>query len=276
MGGGTRWLVAGLVAAGASTWAGTSSAEPPRDNFLNAPPAGTFAHIDGYTVGSQFSIENRADLEPGMSMLHTRVSQIISFPYSDTSFNLDARVFLFTFGASAGYRVNWRNHTFAPGEDTSRDVRNDREADGDFDGQKFGYYEGRGRVVIPLEMFFMINTFTVRNEEREDNSFDWFHAMTHDAGTLWKNETTLFFRHRDFGAIGPYVRYIDVPRFGKRDSDLHYGIVYGTRPGWKKERYGTDLFLLQAVFNFGDDDFGLHAYRVPMYFLAVYRSTFEL
>ncbi len=257
-------------------------AEQPRDYFLNAPAPGTFAHLDAYTIGTQASLENRADLEPGMSMLHTRVSGIVSYPYADGSVNLDARVFLFTLGGSLGYRHVYRDHTFAPGADRSRDARNDIEKAGDYGSQGFGYYEGRLRMVIPLGPLFMINTGTLRYEDRNDNSFDWFHANVHDSGNLVRYDATLFWRHRDFGAIGPTFRYMDLPRTNssgqsKRVGEIAAGLVYGTRPGLVTARGGnSDLFLLQALFRPGDDDYGLHGYHLPMYFLAVYRATLRL
>ena len=95
-----RWVAAALAVCAVWTGSGRAQAELPRDYFLNPPTAGTFAHLDAYTVGVQASVENRAHLEEGMSMLHTRVSGIVSYPYADGSFNLDARVFLFTLGGS--------------------------------------------------------------------------------------------------------------------------------------------------------------------------------
>ncbi len=159
--------------------AASARAELPRDYFLDAPAAGTYSMSDVYNVGAQQSLENRAHLEEGMSMLTTRLSGIASYPYADGSINLDARVFLFTLGGSAGYRHVYRNHTFEPGEDSSRDARNDRESDGDFDSQGYAYGEGRLRMVIPLDPFFLISTNTLRWEDADDNSFDWLHANTH-------------------------------------------------------------------------------------------------
>jgi hypothetical protein len=261
---------------------------PPRDYFLNPPPAGHFAHLDAYTIGAQASYEYRAHLEEDMSMFHARASAVVSYPYTEASANVDTRVFLFTLGASYGYRWVYRNHTFLPNEtDRSADRRNDLESDKQWTDQDFTFYEGRLRLTIPLDSFFMANTATLRNEEQDDNSFDWFHANVHDGGTFTKLESTLFFRHRDFGAIGPYLRYMNLPRTdpatgeSRREDEIAYGIVFGTRPGFVKPIMGnTDLFLFQAIFRFGDDDFGLHAYRnlvdVPMSILAVYRVTFGL
>lgn len=272
-----RWVAAGLAVCAVWSHSSWARAELPRDYFLNPPTAGTFAHLDAYTVGLQASVENRAHLEEGMSMLHTRVSGIASYPYADGSLNLDARVFLFTLGGSFGYRHVWRNHTFDPGQDRSRDARNDLEDAGDYDSQGFSYAEGRLRFVIPLDFLFMVNTGTIRDEGQNDNSFDWFHANIHDKGTYYKYEGTLFFRHRDFGALGPFLRVMEMPKDGSRETDVHYGLVYGTRPGFIRPRHGNaDLFLLQVITKFGDDEFGLHAYRVPVYLLAVYRASIEL
>lgn len=261
---------------------GAAMAEMPRDYFLNAPSAGTFAHLDAYTVGAQASLENRADLEQGMSMLHTRLSGIVSYPYAEGSANVDVRVFLLTFGASAAYRHVYRDHTFDIGEDRTAAARREREKNDDFGSQGFAYYEGRARLVVPLESLFLSNLLTVREEKRNDNSFDWFHATVHDAGTIVKYEGTLFFRHRDFGAIGPYLRYMSFPRTNdagrqSRRSEVHFGGVYGTRPGLITPRGGNaDLFLLQVVAAANDDIYGLHAYNMPIYLLAVYRATLGL
>lgn len=266
----------------ALAFASTARAELPRDYFLDAPAAGTYSMSDVYNVGAQQSIENRAHLEEGMSMLTTRISGIASYPYADGSINLDARVFLFTLGGSAGYRQVYRNHTFAPGADSSRDARNDRESDGLHDSQGYAYGEARLRMVVPLDPFFLVNTNTLRWEDVDDNSFDWLHANMHDGGRLFKTEATLFYRHRDLGGIGPYARYMDVPRTRSdgthhREGELHYGLVFGTRPGLVRPRGGNaDLFLLQLVFKFGDEDYGLHPYRLPVYPLAVYRVVLKL
>ncbi|MEZ4225986.1 MAG: hypothetical protein R3B13_33875 [Polyangiaceae bacterium] len=270
------------VVLSAVCWSGGAQAEQPRDYFLNAPTAGTFAHLDAYTVGAQVSLENRADLEPGMSMLHTRLSGIVSYPYVDGSANVDVRVFLLTFGVSAGYRHVYRDHTFAPGEDDSLEARRQREKDDAFGTQSFTHYEGRARLVIPLDPFFMVHTGTLRNEDRNDNSFDWFHANVHDGGLIGKYETTLFFRHRDFGAVGPYFRYMSIPTTRadgshERTSEIHLGGVIGTRPGFIRPRGGnTDLALLQVVAKPGDGDYGFHGYNVPLYILGVYRATLSL
>lgn len=266
-----------LVACALASATTTARAELPRDYFLNPPRPGNYAHMDAYTVGTQLSLENRSDLEPGASMLYTRASGILSLPYADGSMNIDARVMFFTFGASAGYRWVYRNLDFGSGQPRSIDDRIDREKRGQYDTQGFGYAEGRVRLVVPLDFMFLINNTAVRWEGREDNSFDWLYATVHDRGTMVKNETTLFYRHRDFGAIGPYFRVMDLPKNGTRKTELHIGFVYATRPGLVTPRHGNrDLFLLQMVGEPGSNTYGLHPYHVPLYILAVYRATLSL
>lgn len=272
-------LVVGLTSVCSNALATT-----PRDYFLNAPPAGTDLLLDAYTIGAQLSLENRAHLEEGMSMVTSRISGIFSYPYKDASANVDVRVFLFTLGGSVGIRDVHRDHTLIPGEDfdgngtfgpedvNTREVRADRESEKLQGSQTFPYWEGRLRLVIPLDSFFWSNLGTIRGEDRNDNSFDWFHAFPHDSGTLYRYDSTLFFRHRDFGAIGPTFRYIDAQEKGERNGRVNYGLVYGTRPGLIK----TDLFLFQSLFQFGDKEFGLHGYKIPAYLLAVYRASISL
>jgi hypothetical protein len=272
--------------AGVMGLSSAAQAELPRDYFLDPPAAGTFALLDAYTIGAQASLENRAHLEEGMSMLTTRLSGIASFPYTEGSFNVDARLFLFTLGGSVGYRNVHRNLTFAPGEDRSREARRDRESDKAFDSQAFPYAEGRLRLTIPLDDFFMVNTFTMRWEDQRDNSFDWLHGNVHDAGMMSKFESTLFYRHRDFGGIGPTFRYLRSRKTTAdggfaTDGELNVGLAFGTRPGFIRARgRAADLFLFTVSFrvNDKDEEFGLHGYQgaIPMYPLLVYRAQLPL
>lgn len=277
-----RWTAVLAVAACAATLAPAARAELPRDYFLDPPTAGLYSMSDVYNVGAQQSLEHRMHLEEGMSMLTTRLSGIASYPYADGNLNLDARLMLFTLGGSAGYRQVYRNHTFAPGEDRTRDARVEREKNGDFDSQGYAYGEGRFRMVVPLDPFFLVATGTLRWEDCRDNTFDWMHANVHDHGLLEKAEGTLFYRHRDLGGIGPYVRFMNVPRTNadgesKRVSELHYGLVFGTRPGLVRPRGGNaDLLLVQLIFKFGDDEYGLHPYHLPAYPLLVYRAVLHI
>jgi hypothetical protein len=260
----------------------------PRDYFLNPPPGGHYVHLDAFTIGAQANYEYRAHIEEDMSMLHARASGLVSYPYAEAGAHVDVRVFLLTLGASYGYQWNYRNITFPPqATDRSAARRNEIEDQGAYDAQDFMFYEGRAMLTVPLDSFFLLATGTLRNEDREDNSFDWFHGNVHDGGLLGKLETTLFFRHKSFGALGPYLRFMDLPRTdpqtgtSRRETELAYGFMFGTRPGLVRATRGNaDLLLLMMAFRFGDDDFGLHGYRevidVPMVVLLAYRVTLAL
>lgn len=284
-----RWCALGLAVCLLSLRAGADvPVRAPRDYFLDVPPGGHFVHLDAFTLGAQASYEYRAHIEEDMSMLHARMSGLVSYPYAEASANADVRIFLLTLGASYGYQWIYRNLEFGPRDvDRSAARRNQLEEQGQIDDQDFTFYEARARLTVPLDWLFLLSTATLRHENRDDNSFDWLHANVHDRGLLGKIETTLFFRHKDWGAVGPYVRYMDLPRTDPRDgtsrreTELAYGFMLGTRVGLVKPTRGNvDLFLLMMAFRFGDEDFGLHGLRdvidVPMFVLAAYRVTLAL
>ena len=279
-------------------------AQHQRDAPLNPTPAGDFVMLDAILIGAQASYENRTHLEEGMSKLTTRVSGLISTPFSEGSLNLDVNVFLWAFGATVAYKNIHHNHqgidpnTGEPDNDfISRDTRvrqDDAFNDGDLskglaESQAFPWAEGRVQLVVPMiegtdspaltAPLLMLNKATVRWEDRDDATFDWFHTTPHDGGVLLKHESTLFFRHRDLGAIGPSIRYMNLPRDGSRENELHYGLTFVSSPGWQK----SDIFLMQALFDFANDDFGQHPYQQIIWedlpgfqLLLVYRSIVEL
>jgi hypothetical protein len=276
----------------------------PRDDALNPTPAGDFVVLDAIFVGAQASYENRTDLEQGMSKITTRVSGLVASPFMEATLNVDVNVFLWAFGATLGYKQEYGNLQFFdengnPDNDLNTlDRRTDREAaefnDHDLQfglsrAQTFPYAEGRLQLVVPMgesmsspssqAPLFMLNRGFVRWEDRDDATFDSFHVIPHDGGVLYKYEGTLFYRNRDFGAVGPSIRYMNVPRDGRRDNELHYGFTLITAPQWQK----TDILLWNMYFDFADEKFGQQAYQriiskdVPGFqLLLVYRSILEL
>lgn len=256
-------------------------ATPPRDGFLAPARPGNYAHLDAFTVGTQLGLENRADLEPGMSQLSTRAAGLISLPYADGSMNVDARVAVLTVGASAGYRWVYRNLAFDAGQPRSYEARSERESAGEMDTMGFGYAEGRVRLALPLDDFFLLSTLTRRFEDRRADTFDWYHADIHGGGWLTKEETVLLYRHRSFGAVGPLVRYMNVPKDGGRHDELHAGLVFMTRPGLvRPKHHDSDLVLAQVVGqpggSFLNPEYGLQGWHVPLYVMLVYRATLAL
>ncbi len=259
-----------------------------RDYFLDPPRAGTFAHVDVFTAGVQGAIEKRIPIEDATTgMLHLRGSAMGSLGFGDVAAHADVRFLgLITLGASAGYRRVWNAYSYPDNVANTRERRHDKvntatEPRGP-KGVSWPWLEVRGRLVIPLESLWLIANAALRIEDpggdaMPDNSFDWFHTNVHDAGRLARVDGTLFYRHGRFGAIGPTVRYLDVPRNGGRAGEIAYGLTFGTRPGFFRR---DDLLLVQTLVDLRDQDrtFGWHVgplARIPLYAMLIYRKSFE-
>jgi len=262
-----------------------------RDYFLDPPRAGTFVHADVFTVGAQATIEHRRALEDeATDMLHLRANAMASLGYADLAAHTDLRFLgLFSIGASAGYRQVWNNYSYPTAFNNTREWRHDKHDDpakGEPRGDKsvgWPWLELRGRLVVPLESLWLVSNVAWRWESPGSdgmpmNSFDWFHTNVHDPGRLFRFDTTLFYRNKSFGGIGPTIRVMQYNRRGEGVTEVVYGLTFGTRPGWKRK---DDLFLVQTLFDFSDKtkEFGWHVgplEHIPMYAMIIYRASFEL
>lgn len=256
-----------------------------RDYFLDPPRRGTFVHADLFTAGVQATLEKRIALEDeSLGMLHFRANAVGSIGFGDVGVNTDLRFLgMFTVGAGTGYRRVWNN--FSPPAEfaNTRERRHDKvEPRGD-KAVNWPWFELRARMVIPLEPLWLVTNATSRwegtvGDSMPANSFDWFHTNVHDPGQLTRLDATLFYRNKHFGGIGPTVRYMNLPRAGARETEVAYGITFGTRPGiFAKD----DLLLVQTLFDFKDTkkEFGWHVgplYKIPSYVMIIYRKSFEL
>lgn len=253
-----------------------ASSPGPRDYFLDPPAAGLWAHLDAITIGAQASLEHRLEVDGDITMLTTRISGLAALGYGETSAHADFRVAFLSFGGSVAYRQAWRNFALPPGMDVTAETRREMDAKESVykrDSVGWPWAEGRVRLVVPLERLWLVANGAVRSEDGPDNAFDWFHTNVHDGGTLWRTDATLFLRHEKYGAIGPTVRYMKLPRGGREVDDLAFGFTAGTRPGWHRK---TDLFLIQFLMKPGDDEFGFHVLRLPIYTMFIYRASFGL
>jgi hypothetical protein len=256
-------------------WGSDASADaPPRDWFLNPPPAGNFVTADLSTGGPQIGVERRRSIadEAGMTVL--RGSALAGIGFGEAALLADARFLFFTVGATAGYRQVWR--TYAP----DRSVAVTRDYRLELDSQKaqlsrgWPFGEGRLRLALPMESSVLVINNAVRHEGAPDNSYDWFHSTIHDGGWLYRFDATLFFRASSVGAIGPLVRYLDLSRNGGRSGEWVFGLAAGTRPGFIRAK-NPDVFLVQLMIRPGDPNFGIHLLRSPVFVLLAYRMTFE-
>lgn len=266
-----------------------------RDYFLDPPRPGTFVHADLVTVGAQASIEKRVALEDeSTGMLHLRANALACIGYGDLGVHADVRFLgLFTVGGTVAYRRVWQNFSWDPSTANTREARNRKVDDAENPrGPRVAdwpFFEARARMVIPLESLWFVGNAALRWENpggdgRQDssgmpaNSFDWFHTNVHGPGRMTRVDATLFFRHESFGAIGPTIRYMGLPRHDGRVAEVVYGFTFGTRPGFARK---DDLLLVQTLFDVRDRErsFGWHVgplYRIPSYIMVIYRRSFEL
>jgi hypothetical protein len=284
-----RKLVAAIVvviALFAIERSAAAQAKLPRDFFLDPPRAGTHLLLDAYFLGVQGSLEQRWNLDGDITQLVVRGSAITSFPYAEGTVHADLRSLFFQVGATAGYRYEWQNYTFDLPEERAYEAPMDRHyRSGPFKdadrvrGVPYGYAEARARLTLPLEMFFFSGEIAYRHEDRPDGrdgqpapSFDWWYSTVYDAGGLIRGQATLFLRHPKIGAIGPTIRVLDLPRGGRRDTELGYGFTAGTRPGWRRNR---DTLLLNVVAASPEDEYFGNVYG-RFYFILLYRAEIKL
>lgn len=257
--------------------ASTARAQAPqrRDYILDPPMKGLWAHADAFTAGAQASLESRTPIEDEtFGTVALRASGLASVGYSEAAAHVDVRYLLLTFGATLGYRNVWRTYrSDAPGGEVTSAMRRDADSAKTFERDAWGYGEARARLVIPLESLWFVTNQVLRHEDTGDDTYDWFHTNVHDGGLLYRGDFTLFLRSAKLGAIGPYVRLMDLPRHEDRRFELAAGAVYVVRPGLKAR---DDLLAITFLARPGDDEFGFHVLRMPVWAMVVYRASFRL
>jgi hypothetical protein len=143
-----------------------------------------------------------------------------------------------------------------------------------FTTQHWAFAEARARMVLPVaDNFLFVSSATARYEDCPNNTFDWLHTTMHDKGLLFKFDATLFFRTPGFGAIGPTVRIMELPREGKLAAEPAIGLTFGRRVGFFNQ---NDLLLVNVLTRPGDPSFGFQILRNPIFALVAYRVGFEL
>jgi hypothetical protein len=245
-----------------------------RDYFLDPPQKGLWAHADAFTLGAQATLESRTPIEDETyGTLSLRASTLASIGYSEAAAHVDVRYIFLTLGATLGYRDVWRTYRGAPGSDLTAEARRSADSARGFTADSWGYGEARARLVIPLDDLWFVTNHVVRHEDAGANTYDWFHTNVHDGGLLYRGDFFLFWRSAKYGAIGPYVRVMDMPRHEARKGELAAGVLFGIRPGLKSR---DDLLTVAVLTRPGDDEFGFHVLRLPLWTMIVYRASFRL
>lgn len=279
-----RLLILLSLMAAVSFASSAAEAKKPRDYFFYPQKPGTRLKLfPFFGPGFRATVENRTQLEPDMSELHTQLIGDINPGYAEASLNADVRVFLFVFGASVGFRNDYHILRFEPEADgrdhgeseLNRKARWLKDLDQDWRQHQWPWYEGRFRLIMPMYQFMGISTLSVRYQNRGfDNAFDWPLSTVFDSGLFGMWESFLVVRDRHLGFAGPAVRVLYLPRGGDYEIDVHYGVLAGTQAGPGNH----DLILLRAYTTLGihDDLMGTHAFRAPIQIVFGYQMDFEL
>lgn len=218
--------------------AGSASANPPADDFLNPQKGRPHLTLMPF-VGPGFRAiyDHRFEIEKDMSEVRTQLMGTVAVPFAEVSANVDVRFFLNSLGGAIGYHNEWHTLQFNPDPATGRDrlgvpryqgtpfedpfpgrtqldrnARTIKDRNADYKKEAWTWFEGRWQTVIPGYGFTGVSTLAVRYDNRPDATYDWENATVFSGGLHLRWEGYAFFRSRNLGFIGPAVRAVYVPR----------------------------------------------------------------
>ena len=260
----------------------TARADQARDWPLNPSPSGTFAHIDYLGTAGQLSIEHRLPFYGGANVLTLTGSTLVGQYFGQVQATAALRIVILEFIGTIGYRALWRNLAFEAGEngayckDCDRPAR--RKIDPIFDPTsghaKYPYAEAGVGLYLPLNDNMVLGSqFLAHYEDSPNRSYDQIFANIHDGGLLWVSETTLLYKHKDWGAIGPYLQVISMPRAGRYETEVAAGFNALARLGLIQR---NDVVVASLLMRPGDGVYGQHWYFWPARLILDYRMTFNL
>ncbi|HEX4338992.1 MAG TPA: hypothetical protein VH062_23960 [Polyangiaceae bacterium] len=228
-----------------------SFALPPADDFLNPQKPGTRLVLTPLIgPGFRAALDERVELEKQMSELRLQLTGTVAIPFAEVSGSVDLRLFLMSFGATAGYHDEWRVLRFEPDPLTGRDragqppsfeppartlaagvkplppdqdpavtftdldriARAWKDQNGDVGHAEWPFWEGRWSVYWPAYGFTAVSTLTARYDARPDVSYDWELGTVLSHGVSYRWEGYFLFRERNLGFIGPALQAVYVPR----------------------------------------------------------------
>lgn len=262
--------------------ASVARAEQPRDWMLDGGSGGNRVLLDYFFTGAQATLEHRGDIYGDSNSYSFNVSSLLGFSGGQVQATASLRVLFLEFSGTVGYRSVWRNLSFEPGDngeyckDCDRAARRDKDQlwGSGPDTDDYPYAEGTLALYLPLnEAMLFASTFSAHYEDGRPRSYDQFYMNLHDGGMMWISETNLFFRHRKWGAISPYVQVLSLPRDDRHVTQVALGFNAVTRVGLVHK---NDALLLSMLFRPTDELYGQHSYYLPMRLLLVYRLVLEL
>jgi hypothetical protein len=261
--------------------AGSARAQQPRDYMLRFQPPGTSLFIDYYGTGAQLTLENRTPIYGDSNDVTVGAALVPAYPLGEAHLRADLRILFIGIGATLAYRTVWRNLEFEAdpnGYCLRCDRAGRREVDGLLDdapgSDHWGWGEVRGSLYAPFNEYMVgVSTVAARYEGRSDRSFDWFYTSVYDRGVLGRWETQLFFKHPDWGGIGPFVQLLVLPRGEEHEDQWAFGFNAVTRLDLLRS---DDLLFITFLTRPGDASYGQHSYYSPIRALLIYRVTLTL
>jgi hypothetical protein len=267
----------------ATTWLSASSARADQraDYMLEGSEPGDYLLLDYFGTGGQLTLQRSRAIYGKANELTTGVNALIGYPLAHAQAFTNLRILFLELGGLIGYRNVWRNLSFAPGKDTycSNCDRKARRKMDPLLGRGLGtdeyvFAEGKLQLYAPFNEYVVFTSQLVaRYEDSKDRSYDWFFTSIHDGGVISRSETMLFFKHRDWGGIAPYLQVMLLPRDGQYDTEVAYGFNAVRRMGLLAR---NDLLFFTFLIRPGDRYYGQHNYYSPVRALLVYRLMLAL
>lgn len=244
--------------------------------MIAAQPSGTDALVDVVFPGVQVALEHRVPIYGFANQLTLRANALYTVPFYESQADVELRILVLTLGASAGFRSDFRALSFGPNERLDRDHRRIRDIDGRSEHQTWGFGEGRATVSLPINDYVVFNAInSLRVQAQPDRTFDWRTGVVHD-GMFYKSDIMLFFKHGEIGGFAPMMQILNFGLGETRFTQINYGFMAVTRPGFKRR---DDIFFLQFLFHPGDTlgsydnepAYGMHLFFAPITFTLAYR-----
>lgn len=257
-------------------------AEQTRDFMISAGESGTDVFVDTILPGAQLTLEHREPIYQLANQLNLRASGLLTPAFFETQADVELRILVLTLGGTYGYRNLMSEQTFAEGEEFDRYARRIKFVNGEQTSDAFGFGEFRATLSLPINDYVVFNGInTFRFEGGHDRSFDWRNAIVRDSDMMFKSDLMLFFKHRDFGGLAPMVQIMNFSLNDERYTELNYGFLLATRPGFRR---ANDIFFVQFLFHpgstFGSYDnseaYGNHLLFSPISLTIAYRVIFEV
>lgn len=274
-------FLTGVVAASILS-ARPAHAEQPRDWMVAAQPGGTRLSLDILLPGIQAIVEHRIPVYGLANEVTFRANALPTIVFLESQADVDVRFLVLTLGASFGVREVFHAYEFRRGQSFDRQTRRDLEFAGGYTDSFSTYGEGRVQLSLPFnDHVVLLNVNGLRFEGGHDRAFDWRLGIVRDGGAVFRSDTTLFIKHRDLGAFGPRVMFLNYELDGAPNNLLTFGFTVVTRPGFRKR---NDLLFVSMLFGVGgtinsqptDKVFGNHLLGIPATLELAYRTVFDL